>query len=86
MRGALDLLESERGVFAILIVVAATVLTAVGKLSTEDWLTFVKWISVTLIASKTVTTAIQSFADKGAVEIATKAAAVQGTLAEGAKE
>jgi threonine/homoserine efflux transporter RhtA len=64
MQGSIDLLESERGVFALLILIAATVLAVMGTLPINSWLELVKWLAVTLIASKTVTTAVQAVVDK----------------------
>jgi hypothetical protein len=53
MKGAIDLTKSERGVFAIVIVVCATVLVAIGKLGGDDWASMVKVLSVALILGKT---------------------------------
>lgn len=58
MQGVVDLLKSERGVFAIVLVVAATVLVLTGHLTVEDWLAYTKWVGTVIIASKTVTTAV----------------------------
>jgi hypothetical protein len=61
MQGTADLFNSERGVFAILVLVAATILAALGKLTIADWITLAKWIGVTLIASKTITSSIDVY-------------------------
>ena len=58
MRGAVDLLESERGIFCILLVLAVTLLAVLRVITGADWIDFAKWIAVTLVASKTVTTAL----------------------------
>ncbi len=63
MQGAVDLLDSERGVFALAVLLAATVLAALGTLPPADWLGIIKWIGITLIAGKTVTTAVQTVVD-----------------------
>jgi hypothetical protein len=55
MGGTKDLLASERGVFCILILVAATVLAALKVITGADWLTLAKWLAVALVTSKTVT-------------------------------
>jgi hypothetical protein len=57
-QGALDLLSSERGTLCILLVLASTVLVIMGRLTADQWLTYTQWICVTLVASKTVTSAI----------------------------
>jgi len=62
--GMSDLLSSERGVFSITLVIAATVLVAVGKLDAQTWLDFMKYLAAALIASKTVTTAVEIHATK----------------------
>ena len=65
MQGAKDLLDSERGIFCVLLLIAATVLVIVGSISGQSWLDFMKWVAVTLVISKTATTAVQQFLDKG---------------------
>jgi len=62
--GITDLLESERGIICILLIIASTVLVIVGKLTAEDWLTYTKWIAVTLIASKTVTGTVETIVSR----------------------
>ena len=62
--GLADLTQSERGVFAILALVCATVLAVIGVLAIDNWLDFVKYLAVTLIASKTITTAVETFTTK----------------------
>lgn len=58
MQGVKDLFASERGIFAIVLSLASTALVIVGKLEIQQWIDFNKWIGTVLIASKTVTTAI----------------------------
>lgn len=64
MQGAKDLLASERGVFAVLLVLTITLLVVLGKLTGQDWLAFAKWIAITLIASKTITGVVETNAQK----------------------
>lgn len=61
MQGAKDLIASERGVFCILVLVCVTVLAALSVITGADWLDFTKWLTVTLVGSKTVTTAIETW-------------------------
>jgi hypothetical protein len=60
MQGFKDLIASERGIFCIAALVFATALVVVGKLTGELWLDFVKWLVGALVASKTVTTAVET--------------------------
>lgn len=53
-----DLWKSERGLLAVLIIVAATVLTALSKMTIDSWQTFVMGIFITYAAGKTVTGAV----------------------------
>jgi uncharacterized membrane protein YbhN (UPF0104 family) len=62
--GVSDLLKSERGVFCIFALLCATVLAAFQQLTTDQWLEFTKWLTAFLVASKTVTTAVETFALK----------------------
>jgi hypothetical protein len=53
-----DLWKSERGLIAVALIVAATVLTALSVLTPErweQWSSFVKWIFITYTAGKTLT-------------------------------
>ena len=65
MQGAKDLLDSERGIFCILVAVAATVLVIVGSITGQNWLDFMKWLSVALVTSKTATTALDQVLKQG---------------------
>lgn len=58
-----DLWQSERGLVAIALTVACSVLCALSVITPEQWLDYTKWVFVTYAAAKTVT---------GAVAIATK--------------
>jgi hypothetical protein len=57
--GIKDLWGSERGILALAIIVAATVLVAMGKMPVSDWETFVMGIFIAYAAGKTVTGAVQ---------------------------
>lgn len=65
MQGAKDLIASERGVFCVLILIAVTILAILKVVSGTDWLDFTKWLTVTLVASKTVTGAVETWTGKG---------------------
>lgn len=62
--GLSDLLGSERGVFCMLMVIACTVLVVTGKLDGNQWLDFMKYLVGFLVASKTVTRAVELHATK----------------------
>ena len=57
LTGISDLLESERGCFAIFVTVIATVMVFMEKMTVDAWATYTQWIAIALITSKTVTTA-----------------------------
>lgn len=58
--GTVDLLNSERGTLCVVLVIASTILVALGKISAQEWLEYTKWIAVTLVAGKTITSAIET--------------------------
>ena len=60
-QGLKDLLSSERGTICILLIVASTILVLAGKLDINAWVTFSKWIATVLVASKTVTGAVETW-------------------------
>ena len=62
MQGTKDLLDSERGVFCIVLTLASFVFVAIGKMTIDQWIEYTKWIAVTLVASKTVTGVIETYA------------------------
>lgn len=64
--GVKDLLASERGVFAIAVTLFASGLVYVDKMTVAQWIDFTQWIALTLIASKTFTTAAEIFKRPGA--------------------
>lgn len=65
-QGFKDLLASERGALCVLLVVASTALVIAGKLGVDAWLTYTKWIATVLVASKTVTGAIETWTGSNA--------------------
>lgn len=64
MNGAIDLLHSERGIFSLALILAVTVLAALSIVTGDQWIDFAKWIAITLVASKTVTTAVETIVAK----------------------
>lgn len=66
--GLWDLLGSERGVITIAAILGATVLVALGRLTADQWLTFVQAIVMTLIAGKTVSHAVETLKSTKAPE------------------
>ena len=67
MKGARDLIDSERGWFVLAVLVAATVLVVIGKISGAEWKTLVMVLGGMLVASKTASGAIESLTGKEAV-------------------
>lgn len=65
MNALRDLLGSERGFFALVLVIAATVLAGVGKMTIPEWQSLVVWIFGIYVSGKTVTGAIDALALKG---------------------
>lgn len=58
--GALkDLLASERGLIALALIIASTVLAATGHQTMAEWKELVIWVFGTYVAGKTVTGAVQ---------------------------
>jgi hypothetical protein len=58
--GALtDLWKSERGLLCLVIIVAATVLTGLERMTVEQWTTFVELIFGTYVVGKTATGIVQ---------------------------
>lgn len=65
--GALgDLWRSERGLLAVLVIVAASVLVGLGAMPVAEWQTFVTGVFVAYAAGKTITGAVQIVASKPA--------------------
>ena len=61
MQGARDLLASERGIFCCSALVSITILAAMRVITAEQWLDFARYMVGVLVASKTVTTAVEKF-------------------------
>ena len=59
--GIRDLFDSERGVVFLVLITICTVLLVLGIIASDQWLEFAKWTTLTLIASKTITTAIDAY-------------------------
>lgn len=53
--GTKDLLSSERGTFALVVVTLATVMVFVGKITSDQWIELVKWTCTALVMAKTIT-------------------------------
>ena len=64
MNGAVDLLHSERGVFSIFALICATTLALFAGLTIDQWLDFAKYLVGFLVASKTITTAVETVVTK----------------------
>lgn len=60
-QGLKDLLLSERGTICVLLIAASTFLVVIGRLDIASWLVFAKWIATVLVASKTVTGAVETW-------------------------
>jgi hypothetical protein len=60
VQGAKDLLESERGWFCLAVLAAATLLVALKAITGADWISVAKYLVVTLVASKTVSSALDT--------------------------
>ncbi len=57
-----DLWKSERGLVAIVLILAMSTLTAMGNFTGEQWLDYTKWIATVYIGSKTITGAVVAIA------------------------
>jgi len=53
-----DLFASERGLFALVLVLAATVLTALGHMPVTQWQDFALWVFGIYVGAKTVTSSV----------------------------
>jgi hypothetical protein len=49
-----ELLSSEKAIFVGLLIVAATVLTGMGKMTIDQWIAYTEWMAVTYVAGKTI--------------------------------
>lgn len=76
-----DLFNSERGLLTILLVTAATVLCAIGKLDVTDWTAYTKWALVIYTTGKTATGVVSAITGKDTDGVAApKAVAVTTTI------
>lgn len=66
MGALLDLWKSERGLVAVALIAAATVMSGLGIITVDQWLDYTKWLFVTYAAAKTVTGAVAAAQSKGA--------------------
>lgn len=64
MGAIIDLWKSERGLMAMALIIASFVLTLTGKVSTEVWVDYSKWIFVTYAAAKAVTSVAETRAGR----------------------
>lgn len=54
-----DLWKSERGLIAVVLVIAATVLASLSKMTFDDWQSYTMWIFGIYAGGKTVTGAVE---------------------------
>ena len=60
-QGLKDLMTSERGTICVLLIVVSSVFVLAGKLPVDTWIAFAKWIATVLVASKTITGAVETW-------------------------
>lgn len=53
MGAVTDLWKSERGLVAIVVLLGATVLEALGHLTSDQWVELVKWVLTVYVGGKT---------------------------------
>lgn len=63
LTGIKSLLSSEKAIACGLLVIAATVLTALDKMTIDQWLEYTKWLAVIYVSGKTVQGGITALAD-----------------------
>lgn len=57
--GALkDLWQSERGLVAIALIAAISVMLGLGRITSDQWTDYTKWIFLTYVGGKTITGAV----------------------------
>lgn len=61
MTGIQDLFASERGLFGLLLVVAATALTGMGQMTVPQWQEFATWVFGIYVSGKSLTGAVGLF-------------------------
>lgn len=59
-----DFFKSERGVFALALLIAATVLVALGHFTSEQWKEFAQWIAAFYLGGKSLTGAAMLIANR----------------------
>lgn len=64
MSGFSDLLKGERGILAVLLIVAVTVLVFTGHATFDQWQSFVTWVFGIFATAKTATTITGLIANK----------------------
>lgn len=64
MQGAKDLIASERGWFVLVVLVAATALVVLNKITGTEWKTLVLVLGGMLVASKTGNSMIDQLTNK----------------------
>lgn len=65
MKGLLDLTNSERGILGLALIVAATVLCGLGRMSVEQWMGFSTGAYVIYAGAKTVSHVTATLKGKG---------------------
>lgn len=61
--GALaDIWKSERGLLCLVILLTATVLAGIGRMTTDQWISMVQWVFGIYAGSKAITTSVDSLA------------------------
>lgn len=53
-----DLWQSERGLVAVALIVASTVMFALNALTVEQWIDATRWVFITYAAAKTITSSV----------------------------
>lgn len=59
VNGLRDLLDSERGVFALALAIFSSLLVYTDRMTIQQWADFNQWLGVMLIGSKTITTGLE---------------------------
>jgi hypothetical protein len=70
-----DLWRSERGLIAVLLILGATVLTALGQMAVAEWRDYTLYIFGVYATAKTVTGAVQVWRSPAAASAASDTAA-----------
>jgi hypothetical protein len=61
MTGIQDLFASERGLFGLFLVIAATTLTGMGQMTVAQWQEFATWVFGIYVGGKSLTGAVGLF-------------------------